>query len=103
MRLYAVTTRADATRLRRGERGRYDTWYNLDEDGICRVPSPSFEAFSWHDVTDFEPGELPDDWEELAFDIPDDVARPYQSVPLDGGNHCWYVPVSIAVRFLIRQ
>src|SRR4051812_16525250 len=103
MRLYAVTIRADAERLRRGQGGRYDTWYSLEEDGSVCVPTPMFEAFSWHDIEDVAADQLPEDWEELAFEIPEEVARPHESVPLDGGNHCWYVPLSTAIRFLVRR
>ena len=100
MRLYLVTTRAQADAIRRTGFPEYGKYFALTDDGeIVGVPRPRLSDLSWHQVSDFAPGEAPDDWEEIAIDFPEGAITGYEMIDEEGGNRVWYIPPAIAERF----
>jgi hypothetical protein len=81
MRLYVVTTRAGADRIRREGFPEYGRYFALTEYGeIVGVPRPRFSDLSWHNVSDFAEGELPKDWEEIAVEFPEGEVSDHETI-----------------------
>lgn len=105
MRLYVVVKKETARALLEGRPPLLAESLVLDpyEPGTYRVTSMTFYHFPWLADVREEGGPDGDEyehWEQLAVDVPDEVARAHESPCPEGGNSTFQLPLPLVARLL---